>query len=146
MAVGLDARDGRQQIPVPARRRQRREDFVAEHALHARAVLHVHHRRLTRDGDRFLHATDAHVGIERERHTGRHLDSLALDLGEAGQGVGDLVGSGCQILDAVLARAVADSGSDLLDQGRTCCLDRHAGQRRSGCVANHPGDRLGGRE
>ena len=145
-AVGLDARDCRQQIAVPTRCRQRREDFVAEHTLHARAVLHVHHGRLTRDRDRFLHATDAQIRVERECHTGRHLDSLALDSGEARQGVGDLVGSGCQVLDAVLAGAVTDGGSNLLDQGWTCCLDRRAGQHSSGRVSDHPGDRLGRRE
>ena len=126
-AVGLNARHGREQIPVATRGRQRRQDLVAEDPLDAQAVLHVHHRRFTRDGDRLLHTAQAHVRVERQGHTSRDLDTRTLDGGETGQGVGDLVDPGREVLDAVLAGAVADGRPDLLDEHWARCLDRHAG-------------------
>ncbi len=130
-AVGLDPRGRRQQIAVPARCRQHLQHFIGEHALHARAVLHVHNRRLAADGNRFLNTAYAHIGIDGECHAGRHLDASALDGYEAGKCVGDGVRPWCQVLYSVLAGAVADRRSDLLNQRRACSFNGHARQHRS---------------
>ncbi len=84
-AVGLNARHGRQEVPVAARRRQRRQDLVAQHALHARAVLHVDDGRLAGHGNRFRHGADAQLGVERHGHAGLEFDAASLERREAGQ-------------------------------------------------------------
>ena len=73
----VNARHAGEVVAITARRRQRPDELVAQHLLAARARLHVHHRRLAGDGDRLLHAADAHLGVDRRDAAAAHLDALS---------------------------------------------------------------------
>ncbi len=141
-AVGLNAGGDRQQVPVSARRRQRRQDFVAQHRLDARAVLHVHHRCFAHDGDRFLQAAHAQLGVERQGDAGLEFHFGALHGREAGERVGNGVDSRDQAIQAKLARAVGHRRADLFDQRGAGGFDGDARQHGSRGVAHDTRDRL----
>ena len=67
----LNPGHGRQQVAVAARRRDGLNRVVREHHLPPRAGLRINDRRFTGDGDGFLNASDAHLGVDRQ-HTRRH--------------------------------------------------------------------------
>ena len=58
-------------------------DDVARHDDLLLGVLQVDDRRLARDGDRFRHAADLQVGVDRRGKPGVQLDALAPDDAES---------------------------------------------------------------
>ena len=139
VGVGDDARHHDDHRVVAAHRRDRLEDVVAQHRL-APGALHVDDRALAGDGDRLLERADAHLGVDRRGERSGQLDAFAPEGAEPGQREVDGVGSGPEILDAVLAGAVADRGADFLDEGRTARFNGDARENRARRVSDGAGD------
>ena len=123
-----------------ASRRQRVDELTVHDAL-ARLALHVHERRLARDGDRLLDGSDAHLGIHRGGEGASEDQSVASDGIEARQRERKRVGPGRQHLHAILTRAIGHDRAHFLDECRTRRFHRDARQHGSGRILHLPGDR-----
>ena len=137
--VGDDAGHHDDQRVVAAHGRDRLEDVAAQHRL-SPGALHVHDRALAGDGDGLLERADPHLGVDRRGERSGQLDAFATEGAEAGQREVDGVGAGPEILDAVLAGAVADGSADFLDEGRTARFNGDAGENRARRVSDGTGD------
>ena len=116
--------------------RQRLEDVVAQHRFPP-CGLHVDDRRLSRDRERFLEASQAQLDVDRDRTRPGERQPVPHDPREAGQHVSDRVVSRRKIGDPVLAGPIADGAAGLFDQGRAARFDRHPRQHSARGVSNH---------
>ena len=132
-----DADAGKQHPEVlhePARR-HRVDHAMIEHLL-TRGALDVDDRRFAADGDRLRDRADTQIRVDGRGERAVQLNAVAPDRAEARQRERHRVGAGPQVDDLVLAGAVGDDRSRLLDQRGTGCFNGHARQHGAGRIAD----------
>ena len=103
-------------------------------------VLCIDQSRLPSHRDRLFEPAHFQFAIYCGREARRQLDALPPNRLEAGETEGDDIGAGPQIDDAVKPLFIGEDGADLFNEGRTGCLDGHAGQHCSGRVSEDSRD------
>ena len=87
-----------------------------------------------RDRDRFRHAADRQLHVDRDDARTADDEVLPLHRGEPGQRERDRVATGRERLDAIAPAAVGDRGTDLFDERRARGFNGHARQHCAGRV------------
>src|SRR4029077_1122425 len=90
--------------------------------------------------DRFRERTDLEIGVDRRRERAAQLDAFTLVSAETGEGRREGVDARTEILDPVLARAIGDGRTGLLDERRTGGFNRHTRQHAARRVFDDAGD------
>jgi hypothetical protein len=124
--VQRDADDELAQTLDGLGRRHGVEDVAGEDLL-LDVALHVDDRRRTGDGNGFLQGANRQLDIDGGGEVGSQLHTLPRDGVEAREAVGERVGAGPEIDDAVDAVLVRHRSADLLDEDRAGRLNRDSG-------------------
>ena len=136
----MHARHCVEQIAVAPDARKRSHGLVVERDLAPRA-LHVDDRRFASDGNGFLHAADAQLGVDRDDTGPAHDLTLTSHGREAREAERDRVRAGLKILDAIPAGAIGNRCADFLDQRWTCGFHSDTGEHGSRVVPDGASER-----
>ena len=123
-----DARYEHEQGVVTANRRNRLDDLACQRHLVLHAV-HVHDRDIARDCDRLRERAEEEPGVDGRGQRPPQLDVILLVGPPAGERKADRIDTRSQVFDPVLAAAIGDGGTNLLDERRTAGFHDHPGNR-----------------
>src|SRR5439155_19445820 len=107
--------------------------------------LNVDRRRLTRDGHRFLHRSQAQLRVDRRREIRWEVDAVLNERLEALKREAHLVDTGTQIDNRISSLRIADGRAGLLEERGAGCFYRDARHHGAARVFDEPGDGALGR-